>query len=91
MSKQGIVSIGLNVDYQKSLQKMTNAFTSELTKLSNEAKKLKFSKDITDQINSVSQKVDGVTSEFRAMFDEFNNNKLDASKFIAYQDRITKE
>ena len=91
MSKQGVVSIGLNVDYQKSLREMTSAFTSELTKLSNEAKKLKFSKDITDQINAVSQKVDSVTSEFRTMFDEFNNNKLDASKFTTYQDRITKE
>ena len=42
-NKSGVVSIGLNVDYQKSLQEMTKAFTSELTKLSNAAQKLKFS------------------------------------------------
>lgn len=91
MPKQGLVNIGLNVDYQKSLQEMTKAFTSELTKLSNAARKLKFSKDITDQIGAVSEKVDGVAGEFRAMFDALNNNKLDASKFTAYQDKITKE
>ena len=90
-NKNGVVSIGLNVDYQKSLQEMTKAFTSELTKLSNATQKLKFSKDLTDQISVVSAKVDGVTDEFRAMFDELNSNKLDASKFTAYQDKITKE
>ena len=90
-NKNGVVSIGLNVDYQKSLQEMTKAFTSELTKLSNAAQKLKFSKDLTDQIGAVSAKVDGVTEEFRAMFDELNSNKLDASRFTAYQDKITKE
>ena len=90
-NKNGVVNIGLNVDYQKSLQEMTRAFTSELTKLSNAAQKLKFSKDLTDQIGAVSAKVDDITDEFRAMFDALNSNKLDASKFTAYQDKITKE
>ena len=90
-NKNGVVNIGLNVDYQKSLQEMTKAFTSELTKLSNAAQKLKFSKDLTDQIGAVSAKLDGVTDEFRAMFDELNSNKLDASKFTTYQDKVTKE
>ena len=91
MPKQGVVSIGLNVDYQKSLNQMMNDFKAKLSTISNEAKKLDFSKDITKQIGAVDEKIERISSDFRAMFDEINSQKLDASKFEAYQLRITKD
>ena len=91
MPKQGIVSIGLNVDYQKSLQQMMNDFRSKLSTLSNEAKKIDFSKDMAQQIGAVDQKIEKISGEFRAMFDEINGQKLDASKFSSYQAQITSD
>ena len=91
MPKQGVVSIGLNVDYQKSLQQMMNDFKAKLSTISNEAKKLDFSKDITKQIGAVDEKIERISSDFKTMFNEINNQKLDASKFEAYQLRITKD
>ena len=90
-NKSGVVSIGLNVDYQKALQQMMNDFKSKLSTISNEAKKLDFSKDMTKQIGAVDEKIERISSDFKAMFDEINSQKLDASKFEAYQLRITKD
>ena len=39
MAGQGFVGIGLKIDYEKSLQQMTNDFNKALTQISNEAKK----------------------------------------------------
>lgn len=90
-SNKGVVSIGLNVDYQKSLQEMTNAFKTKLTELSNEFKKVGFAKDVTQQFDAVYKKIDSVSSELKAMFSSINNGKLDASQFEQYQIKITKE
>ena len=90
-NKNGVVSIGLNVDYQKSLQEMTSAFKSKLTEISKESKKLQISKDVEEQIGILSKRIDGISTEFRAMFDDINNQKIDASKFEAYQAKVTKE
>ena len=90
-NKSGVVSIGLNVDYQKALQQMMNDFKSKLSTISNEAKKLDFSKDLTKQIGAVDEKIERISSDFKAMFDEINNQKLDSSKFESYQLRITKD
>ena len=91
MPKQGVVSIGLNVDYQKSLNQMMNDFKAKLSTISNEAKKLDFSKDLTKQIGAVDEKIERISSDFKAMFDEINGQKLDASKFEQYQAKITKD
>lgn len=90
-NKSGVVSIGLNVDYQKALQQMMNDFKSKLSTISNEAKKLDFSKDMTKQIGAVDEKIERISSDFKAMFDEINNQKIDASKFEGYQTKVTKE
>ena len=90
-NKSGVVSIGLNVDYQKALQQMMNDFKSKLSTISNEAKKLDFSKDLTKQIGTVDEKIERISSDFKAMFDEINGQKLDASKFEQYQTKITKD
>ena len=89
-NKNGVVSIGLNVDYQKSLQEMTNDFKAKLTALSNEAKKVNFSKDIADQLDNINKRIDGITSEFKGMFDNLNTQKIDSSNFEKYQVEITK-
>ena len=91
MPKQGVVSIGLNVDYQKALQQMMNDFKSKLSTISNEAKKLDFSKDLTKQIGAVDEKIERISNDFKAMFDEINGQKLDSSKFEQYQTKITKD
>ena len=90
-NKSGVVSIGLNVDYQKTLQQMVNDFKSKLSTISNEAKKLDFSMDLTKQIGAVDEKIERISSDFKAMFDEINGQKLDASKFEQYQAKITKD
>ena len=90
-NKSGVVSIGLNVDYQKALQQMMNDFKAKLSTISNEAKKLDFSKDIAKQIGAVDDKIERISSDFKTMFDEINNQKLDASKFEQYQTKITKD
>lgn len=91
MPKQGVVSIGLNVDYQKSLQQMMNDFKAKLSTISNEAKKLSFSADMTKQIGAVDEKIERISSDFRTMFNEINNQKLDAAKFSSYQTKITED
>ena len=88
MPRQGIVSIGLNVDYQKSLQQMVNDFRSKLSMISNEANKINFSKDMAQQIGAVDKKIEEISIEFRNMFNEINSQKLDASKFSSYQTQI---
>ena len=90
-NKSGVVSIGLNVDYQKALQQMMSDFKSKLSTISNEAKKLDFSKDLTKQIGAVDKKIERISNDFKAMFDEINGQKLDASKFEQYQTKITKD
>ena len=90
-NKNGVVSIGLNIDYQKALQQMMNDFKAKLSTISNEAKRLDFSKDLTQQIGAVDEKIERISSDFKTMFDDINNQKLDASKFEAYQLRITKD
>ena len=90
-NNKGVVSIGLNVDYQKSLQEMTNAFKTKLTELSNEFKKVGFAKDVTQQFDAVYKKIDNVSNELKTMFSTINDGKLDASQFEQYQIKITKE
>ena len=68
-NKGGVVSIGLNVDYQKALQQMMSDFKSKLSTISNEAKKLDFSKDLTKQIGAVDEKIERISNDFKAMFD----------------------
>ena len=99
MPKQGAhVSIGINVDYQKSLQEMTNAYKMELTKLSNqftklseEFKELEISKDAAQQIEVINKKFDTISKTVENTFEKINNGKLDASAFEQYQREITKE
>ena len=90
-NKNGVVSIGLNIDYQKALQQMMNDFKAKLSTISNEAKRLDFSKDLTQQIGAVDEKIERISSDFKTMFDDINNQKLNASKFESYQLRITKD
>lgn len=90
-NKNGVVSIALNVDYQKSLQQMVSDFKVRMSMISNEAKKLDFSKDMAKQIGAVDEKIERISNEFKSMFDEINNSKLDASKFEQYQTKVSKD
>ena len=90
-NNKGSVNIGLSIAYQKTLEEMTSAFKSRLTALSNEFKKVGFSKDVGEQFDAVYKKIDNVSTEMRAMFDTINKNKLDASQFEQYQLKVTKE
>lgn len=87
----GFVSIGLNIDYQKSLEKMMNDFKSKLTQISNESKKIGFSKDMAEQIGGVNKRIDEVSENVNKVFKEINETKIDATNFEKYQTEITKK
>lgn len=85
---KGIVSIGLNVDYQKSLQEMTKAFKDKLSSLSDEFKNLNISKDVNEQFDAVYKKIDSVSEEFKSMISLINDEKLDAANFEKFQKKV---
>ena len=67
-NKNGVVSIGLDIDYQKSLQQMVNDFKNKMTAITNEVKKTKFSKDLTEQIDTINKRIDGISDSFDKTF-----------------------
>ena len=92
MPKQnGVVNIGLNIDYQKALQEMVSNFKSELTAISNAATKANIDKDIVAQIDNINKKINGISGEFKQMFDEISNQTINANSFEKYQADVTKK
>ena len=90
MPKQGLVSIALNVDYQKSLQQMTNDFNKALTQISNEAKKTNYTVDIEKQIGALKAEIKGFSDQFRSEFEKIKNQQIDSSNFKNLETQVTK-
>lgn len=86
---KSFVGIGLKIDYQKTLQEMTNAFKSELTEISNEAKKIKISKDVGKQFEIIGNRIDGLEKSTKDMFETLNNTTISASNFDKYQSDVS--
>lgn len=91
MQNQGIVGIGLKIDYQKSLQSMVNDFQQTLTKISNSAKKTKFEADIKDQIKQIKDEIAIMSEGFKQTFEEINSQTINTDNFEKYQAKVSKE
>ena len=91
MAGQGFVGIGLKIDYEKSLQQMTNDFNKALTQISNEAKKTNYTANVEKQIGALKGEIKGFSDEFRQEFERINNQKIDSSNFEAFQTKVTQE
>lgn len=78
MAGQGVVNIGLNVDYQKSLNAMIQEFKTTLNKISNEFQKTQLTADLEAQIAELAKTT-------QAQFDKINNGKLDAKSFEEFR------
>ena len=89
MAKQGIVSIGLQVDYKDTLQKMIQDFNSTLQKMSKDAKEVKWSKDVAKNFDSIHEKIQAVEANFKEMFDDFNTRTVSADGFEKYQKEVS--
>ena len=89
MAKQGIVSIGLQVDYKETLQKMVQDFNSTLQKMSKDAQEVKWSKDVAKSFDSIFEKIQAVETRFDGMFDDFSKQKVNADNFEKYQQEMS--
>lgn len=78
MAGQGVVNIGLNVDYQKSLNAMIQEFKTTLNKISSELKKTELTVNLEAQIAELAKTT-------QAEFDKINNGKLDAKSFEEFR------
>lgn len=90
MAGQGVINIGLNVDYQESLQKMTKDFKSEMSRLSNELKKIEISKDVEKQFEVINERINELSETVGKTFSQLNAQKLDSSNFEQFQVKIKK-
>lgn len=84
MAGQGVVNIGLNVDYQKSLNAMIQEFRTSLTKISSEFKKTELTANLEAQIAEFAKTT-------QAHFDKINNGKLDAKSFEEFQVKVNSQ
>ena len=89
MPKQGVVSIGLQVSYKESLDKMLNDFRATLKQVSNDAERIKWDSNMAKSFEAIQKRIDGVETDFKGMFDELNGQKLSTDKFEAYQKEIS--
>ena len=89
MSKQGVVSIGLQVSYEESLDKMLNDFRATLKQVSNDAERIKWDSNMAKSFEAIQKRIDSVETDFKGMFDELNSQKLSTEKFEAYQKEIS--
>ncbi len=88
--QQGIVGIGLKVDYEKALQQMNGDFQKALTKISNNAKKIGFDADIKSQIKQVNDDMAAMSENFKRKFEEINSQTINAENFEKYQEKVSK-
>ena len=90
MPKQGFVSIGLNIDYQKALQQMVSDFNQALTRISNEANKTQYAANIEKQIGALKGEIKGFSDQFRSEFEKIKNQQIDSSNFKNLETQVTK-
>ena len=91
MARQGVVSIGLNVDYQKALQQMTSDFNKALTQISNESRKSSYAVDMQTQIAAVKSEIKGLSDEFRSEFQKINSQQINSDNFNEFKAKVTKD
>lgn len=88
--QEGIVGIGLRVDYEKALQQMNSDFQKALTKISNSAKKIDFDANIKSQIEQVNDDMAAMSENFKKKFEEINSQTINAENFEKYQEKVSK-
>ena len=89
MSKQGVVGIALNVDYEKALKQMVSDFNQALTQISNKAEKIEYAGDVEKQIKNIKGELKGFSDEFKAEFEKINNQQIDSGNFKKFETEVT--
>lgn len=84
MAGQGIINIGLNVDYQKNLDKMIQDFKTSLTKITSEFKKTEIAADIEAQIAELAKTTN-------AEFDKINKGILNTKNIEEFREKSEKQ
>ena len=90
-NKNGVVSIGLNLDYDKVLKQMVTDFDQALTQISNKAQKTEYAAGIEKQVGEIRSELKGFSDDFRAELDKINNQKIDSSNFEKFESNISKK
>lgn len=91
MAKNGIVSVGVNLDYEKTLNDMVKAFSNKLSQIQNDVNKIEFSKSITDQIEKLRSELELTQKEMNETFKQIGQDKLDISSFENFQKNVEKK
>ena len=89
MSKKGVVALGVQLDYKKTLDDMTRSFKTELDRIQEEFKDINFPDKLKNQISELSGKIDQVTDETKAKIDDLVSGKLDTKEFAEFQKEIS--
>ena len=89
-NKNGVVGIGLNIDYEKALKQMVSGFNQALTQISNEAKKIEYTGDVKEQIKGIKGEIKGFSDEFRAELKKINDQQIDGDSFKKFESEVTK-
>lgn len=89
MSKKGVVALGVQLDYKKTLDDMTRSFKTELDRIQEEFKDINFPDKLKNQISELSGKIDQVTDETKAKIDDLVSGKLDTKEFAEFQQEVS--
>lgn len=89
MSKKGVISVGINLEYQKTLNEMVNSFEIKISQIQNNMGKVSFSKDLTQQIDAIRKELGVVQKDMSNTFAQMGNQKLDVSAFEDFQKNIS--
>jgi len=89
MSKKGVVALGVQLDYKKTLDDMTRSFKTELDRIQEEFKEINIPDKIKNQITELSGKIDKVTDETKIKIEELTSGKLETKEFEAFQKEVS--
>lgn len=84
-----VISIGVNLEYEKELNKMMSAFESKLNKITDELGKTELTKDLQKQINNIVSELGTVRREMSSTFDQLSKGKLDVGALTNYKQAVT--
>lgn len=85
----GVVSIGVNLDYEKELNKMMSSFESKLKSINDSLGNIELSKDIKKQIADITSELEKVKRNMTLSFDQLSKGKLDSGALTHYKQEVT--
>ena len=87
-NKNGVIAVGVELDYQKTLNKMVGDFKSEMSQIQQTLGKAHLSKDLERQIANLTERIEEVATTASKSFDDLGKGKISTETFKKFESEV---